>query len=367
MSQITFYPIGDADTCLIKARNKNIIVDFADMRDPTDSDDKRCKLSEWMRKDLGWPNTDTVDVVVFTHLDNDHINGSSEFFWLDYAEAYQGEGRVKIKEMWVPANAIVETGVEDEAWNIRAEARHRLKKGYGIKVFSRPEHLKEWFEKEGIDPKTRNSLICDAGQVVPGVTLGDNGVEFFIHAPFAERDGDVVLDRNDNSIVLHATFEEGTQALLTDDITQVSLDKIVETSERHNNHERLKWDLMKCPHHCSYLSLNEDKEKKGKTKTTPTEPIKRLLKYAKQNAKLVITSNIIENTDQVQPPHFQALNTYKEYLELVGGKHYVTMESPNKDNPQRLTFDVTYGGLRQITVSGITGDIAYSDHTPRNG
>src|SRR5262249_48363466 len=137
----------------------------------------------------------------------DHICGSTEFFYLRHAEKYQDDERVKIDEMWVPAAAITEEGLTGEAKILRTEARHRLKEGEGIRVFSRPEALKAWLEGEGLTLESRKHLITDAGQVIPGFTKETHGVEFFLHSPFAWRQDDgTLIDRNTCAIVVQATF-----------------------------------------------------------------------------------------------------------------------------------------------------------------
>ena len=65
------------------------------MRCEDDANDKRIDLPVVLKKDLG--TRDYVDVVAFTHLDDDHLKRSSEFFYLLHAKKYQGEGRIKIK------------------------------------------------------------------------------------------------------------------------------------------------------------------------------------------------------------------------------------------------------------------------------
>jgi hypothetical protein len=114
------------------------------------------------------------------------ISGSSDFFYLEHAAKYQTSGRIKIRELWVPAAAIIEEGCEDEDRIIRAEARYRLKMGKGIRVFSRPDKLKEWFENEGLTLESRAHLITDAGQLIPGFSLASDQVEFFVHSPFCD-------------------------------------------------------------------------------------------------------------------------------------------------------------------------------------
>jgi hypothetical protein len=72
---------------------------------------------------------------MFTHLDDDHIRGASNFFYMEHAQKYQdkvnGKSRIKMREMWVPAAVITEEGCTEEDRIIRQEARHRLKKGTG--------------------------------------------------------------------------------------------------------------------------------------------------------------------------------------------------------------------------------------------
>src|SRR5262245_8163095 len=111
-AKITFHPLGNADcTRFDLADNRKVLLDYANMRNSDDPSDKRIDLPSELKADLRAAQRDYYDVVCFTHLDNDHCCDSSEFFWFDYATKYQGEGRIKIKELWVPAAAICEEGV----------------------------------------------------------------------------------------------------------------------------------------------------------------------------------------------------------------------------------------------------------------
>ena len=52
---------------------------------------------------------------------------------------------MEVREIWVPANFIIETSLECESAKIiQKEARYRLKEGSRIKVFSRSEELTKW-------------------------------------------------------------------------------------------------------------------------------------------------------------------------------------------------------------------------------
>ena len=187
MITATFFNLGNADTCRLDLGNgKKLLFDHAHLKDAEDENDERIDLAKDLREDLEAAEKDHFDVVAFTHLDDDHINGATDFFHLDHAEKYQGEGRIKISELWVPAAVLIEKGLTEEAAVIRAEARHRLKEGYGIRVFSRPSALKKWLEDEGLTLESRKKFITDAGQLVPGFTKKTDGVEFFVHSPFAK-------------------------------------------------------------------------------------------------------------------------------------------------------------------------------------
>jgi len=165
MHKLTFYPLGNADCCLIDLENKKkILFDYANCKNPDDDEDKRVDLVSALKSDLEKDKRDYYDVVAFTHADDDHIGKFSEFFYLQHAEKYQEKGRIKINDLWVPAALIIEEGLEGEAAILRAEARYRLKEGKNIMVFSRPDRLKDWLEKEGIKPEERESLITDAGR-----------------------------------------------------------------------------------------------------------------------------------------------------------------------------------------------------------
>jgi glyoxylase-like metal-dependent hydrolase (beta-lactamase superfamily II) len=147
MHKMTFYPLGNADCCKIDLSNGGkLLFDYANMRDDEDEADLRINLAKALKDDLQDAKRQDFDVVAFTHADDDHIHGFSEFFYLEHAEKYQAEDRVKIKDLWVPAAIITEEGAEDEARILRTEARHRLKKGKGIRVFSRPDRLKDWLK-----------------------------------------------------------------------------------------------------------------------------------------------------------------------------------------------------------------------------
>ena len=359
-AKITFHPLGNADSTRFDlADGKKILVDYADVRNPDDPSDRRVDLPKELRNDLRNAGRDYFDVVLFTHLDDDHCHSAGDFFWLEHAKKYQEEGRIKIQELWVPAAAILEEGSKDSARIIRQEARFRLKQGSGVRVFSRPAKLREWLEKNGLTLKSREHLITDAGRYVPGFsTAGPERVQFFIHSPFGWRQNEEeVVDRNQDSVVFQATFLEGnreTQALFMSDIDHESIGQIVKTTNRKGNADRLLWDIFKVPHHCSYLSIGPEK---GVNETKPTDEMKWLCEtQGQKRSTMMSTSKLIpdkgsEEDKEPQPPHRQAAAYYKRVAREIDGAFKVTMDLPSSFRPKPSTIEITARGALLLRVS----------------
>jgi hypothetical protein len=368
-AKVTFYPIGNADSCRINlVSGRRLLIDFANVRDPKDPYDKRCDLAGELRRELDEANRDDMDVVCFTHLDNDHVKGSGEFFWLDHAACYQGADRIKIRELWVPAAAVTEEGAEDDARVIRQEARHRLKQGKGIKVFSRPERLHDLLASWGLTVADRASCIVDAGQTVPGFDKnGPDKAEFFVHSPFAWRLNDrEVEDRNEDAIMMQVTFVEGgveTYGILGSDLAYESLTKVVETTKRHKREHQLLWDFLKLFHHCSYLSLGPER---GKDETEAVPEVKWLFEEQSRDGCLIVsTSDPIpekgtEADKDVQPPHRQAANHHRRVVKDKDGQFKVTMEVPSVQRPKALVIEITAAGVSLLLAAPTAIGIATS-------
>jgi hypothetical protein len=372
MHKLNFFPLGNADCCRIDLDSgRKLLFDYANVRDPKDDKDKRCDLPALLMEDLELADKDNYEVAAFTHLDNDHCCGAPDFFYLEHADKYKIKGRPKIDELWVPAAALVEEGLEDDARVIRAEARYRFKQKKGIRVFSRPDRLKEWMKQENLDFDAHKHLITDAGKLVPGWAKATEGVEFFVHSPFAERtDKGEVIDRNDCSIVLQAWFSVGrreSRVILSADTSYDLWEAIVKMTRRYKNDARLEWDIFKLPHHCSYGSIGQDK---GKTETVPTTHTKWLFETQGHNGCVVIsTSKPIPADDaDKQPPHRQAANYYKS--KVTGpkdGEFKVTMEHPSIVKPEPLVIKIDdYGTTILKTIVGGSASVM-SRPAPRAG
>ncbi|MEI7578320.1 MAG: hypothetical protein WCK51_15640 [Armatimonadota bacterium] len=376
MHKVTYYPLDNAETLRIDINSnaRKVLVDYADVRDRNNKFDLRCDLPTLLKEDLKAAKRDYYDVVAFTHLDDDHVRGSGDFFHFEHASSRQGDGRIKMEEMWVPAFAVVESNLDGDSLTIRKEARYRLKelKGKGIRVFSAPGTLKDWFEKNGLDLEDykKRGIVIDAGKVVPTFSLEADNAEFFVHSPFASRTEDGVLHvRNMDAIVMQAVFNvsgQQTKFLITADVPHDQLDEIVRVTKLKKNESRLEWDIYDVVHHCSYLSLGPEK---GKDKTKPTENVQWLLDQGRSGGLLVSSSKWIPTDDSdSQPPHRQAAATYKDTASKIGGEFILTMEHPKKSAPEPLVIEITSLGAALKRAAVVTvGATATSQAAHRVG
>ena len=234
---------------------------------------------------------------------------------------------------------------QSDAKIIRAEARYRLKEGYGIKVFAAPDTLMDWLEDQDIAYDDVADLIVHAGQIIdlPG-SLGDE-MQVFVHAPFSD-DSEEVQDKNDPSIVLQVRLfndDRETNLLITGDTPYQVLDKIVDISKSNGNESYLAWDVYDIPHHCSYTGLNEKGEKEVRV-LTPTDNVQWLLKQGGKSAYVV--ASCWKVTEETSPPHMCAKRAYEEYT-TSDVKFLATMEHipTGGVKPTPIIFEIDSMGL----------------------
>ena len=374
-AKIHFFPLGNADTQRIDlADGRKILVDYANKRNSQDNDDLRCDLPKELKIDLRKAGRSYYDAVCITHIDSDHCKGFGEFFWLEHAKKYQSDDRIKIDELWVPAAAVLEENLKGDARLIRAEARHRFKKGRGVRVFSRPKRMKKWMEDNELDYEKHKHLIVTAGSLVPGYKKEESAqAEFFVHCPFAWRsDENTVIDRNEESIVMQVTFREGgrdSYLLLGSDVNHDTISAIVSLTKSHGNEDRLLWDLLKICHHCSYKALGSER---GEDQTKATPDVEWLFEtQGRERGVMVSTSWKIpekgtEDDKDKLPPHRQAANYYRSVAKDLNGDFVVTMEKPSEAKPRPFGFKITAQGVAAIIGASMVSTSVAAE-TPRAG
>lgn len=379
--RVRFYPVGNGDTSqIVLSAGRRVLFDFCHRGKSEDEETPEIDLKAKLADELTQARRDYFDVVAFTHADLDHIQGSTEFFELQHADKYQGGGRIKINELWMPAAMLLEEATIDKKGDefvvLRQEGRHRLLEGKGILVFSRPPALIDWLTEKLKErkepPSARDHLFVDAGRLVPGFSLAQDGAEFFCHSPFIKHSAGGDIIRNEAALVFNVRFaaDGATYDLLQiGDAEWEVLDDIVAATKAHQNESRLNWSLFNIPHHCSYLALSDEK---GEKETIPKPSIKELLLHGQADAYVVSSSRPIPDTkaayDELQPPHIQARKAYERHLKEVGGRKFlVTMEEPNATHPEPLEFEITGGGVSWSRAGAVGAAAVAASRPPRAG
>lgn len=340
-----------------------MLIDYAHSKKSEDCDDEKIVLDREIRRKLNHYNP-RIDVVAFTHADEDHTRGAADFFAFEYADKYRSKSRVSIGELWVPAAMIVEEGLKGDDRAIRQEARYRLKKGQGVRVFSCPGLLDDWLSREGVDKASSQRCVAiTAGNVIPKFDLLNDGLEVFVHSPFASRDGNGLQSRNDGSLFLHLTFAidgRKTRVMMGSDTTWDVLEDIIRITKYYKREERLKWDIYRVSHHCSYLSLSPDK---GEEVTIPSESIDWLFNQGSIGSYIISSSNpITSGEDSIHPPHRQAANYYRQKARSLDGEFLVTMEYPNVYLPRPMVFTISAHGITfERVATSVTDSMVIND------
>lgn len=364
----TTFPLNNADSALLTlVDGRRLLFDFADVG-KSPSSEVEFDLDDAIRSDLRAANRTALDVLCITHVDRDHCFGFADTFWLEHAAKFQSDDRIRIDELWVPAAAIIEEGLDEEcAIHVQKEAQHRLLNGYGIKVFSTPKNLEKWLGRRGLSLSDRIDCFVKAGEIVAGYHMDDEGgAEFFAHCPLKwiqDSDGEVI--RNEHSIVLQATIRVGsrdTRILLGSDIDSETISEIVRATRRHGNAERLEWDVLHLFHHCSYKALNKDDRGDDVGKTTPVDDVAWFIEQQGRDRSIIISpSKKIPSKgskeDDAQPPHPEAAAYYRSIQRSREGQFLVTMDDPNK--PLKITI-TAFGAQLALTTAALIGTGAAS-------
>lgn len=361
---ITFYPVGSGDTSLIIANEDSdspfvMLVDYC--RRPREgfpdiAEKLKSKLDELGRED--------VDVLVVTHLDSDHVSGIEEFIKLRWMNNGTSSGNFHARELWIPAAALLEEGLEGSARRIRQEARYRLRheNGWGLKVFSESDALKEFFdgdENKG-RPRTpdevRDRVVVHAGREVSHTAMINAGLRVFTHSPFAhvqDVEGETV--RNRDAIAFQARFHVGpgvspVHAMFYSDLKHEDLVHVRLVTQSHDNNERLQYDILKTPHHSSYLSLWPNRE----SITTDEEPghytvdddIEFLFEASASSRPIIISSSCAsaENNGS-NPPHEEALSYFKQVADAKYGQFIITDAHPSETHHTPLVVNINNSGV----------------------
>lgn len=347
-----FWPVGNGDSTTIVVDDQHVIqIDICDLVAAREDGAPVAAIVDRLVEILPTDEDGNPYLAVFilTHADRDHCLGFQDL--LD---------RVTIGEIWATPKLwreYTEEGKADElcedaqAFHAEAERRvkavkdaigegHEVASGDRIRVIGYDtDHSKHAYSE------LPGEYLTYPGQSVTALDGEDMSETFeaFIHAPFKD---DCASARNDTSVAMQITLRNGGgaegHALFFGDLAYETLMKIFDYSETKQRPERLAWDVLLAPHHCSKKVMYVVEEGKETLKEDVVEAISR---HASQFAVIVASSAPFPEKDSagLNPPHLMARNRYAELVDVLP-----TAEYPDELDSQPIVFGLSEAGLELV-------------------
>ena len=342
---------GDSSTISVIEDEVCIQVDLRHTQKGEDEDEKPEDvidvLTDLLPEKDGEPY---LSAFLLTHPDEDHCSGFEQF--LDEVEIGEIIHTPQIFEQYEDDEEL-----SDDAKSFREECERRRDEtidedgdpGSGDRVLI--VGYSETFEKPEYQdfPEEFRKVAGDTITKIDGEELEE--AEFFVHGPLKGEYGD---DRNDSSLSFQLCLEsengqESLECLFFGDRSSATIESIVEETEDHSNQERLDWNVLLSPHHCSKKALY----KKEDDTEQPHDDVIDALRDGEQEVSYVVAScravdedgnSVFTDGDNDDPPHQKARNRY--YTMLDEEEDFLcTGEHPDTDDPSALIIRLGDDGI----------------------
>lgn len=336
---------------------KRLMIDIDIRAAADDEDDDTPDVAGQLRKkleDLGRDDKGRlyVDAFLLTHPDRDHISGLKKHFHLgppgDWSKTAD---KILIREQWsspiVFRRASKDHKLCDDACDWSAEARRRVKK-------YRDEGTQQDGNRilimgEDIDGKTDDigdiTIKTDAEfSTICGST--DESFEARLLAPLKAKDDEEeeVITKNNSSVILRIDVKVAkvvkAKYLVGGDADVAIWEKLWDRNK--NQADRLEYDVLIAPHHCSWRSLSYDSWSEKGEKAKVNDAARSALGQARDGALIISSSKQIKD-DEDDPPCIRAKREYDAILEDANGEFKCVADGAG-DKP--LTIEISSSGTK---------------------
>lgn len=336
-----FWPVGTGDSTTIVISETEIMqIDLNDKLMADEEGNEHIPIVDELVAKLPEVNgRPYLSCFVLTHPDLDHCRGFSDL--LD---------RVDIGEIWHTPRIFREYEdtykLSEDAQAFRAEAHRRAERsieaggdpgsgnrvriiGYaselfepGERYFGFPEH--DFYTRPG------NSIYMLDGVDVSG------RFEAFIHAPFKASLADA---RNETSLAMQIAIGSGTgmRGLFLGDLSYPSVMQVFDETHRHGNEDKLQWNVLLAPHHCSKKVMYENN-------VLQQDVLDEFAASQLSPGYIVSSSNEFKGRNESgdNPPHRVARNRYEE---IVNNDFVCTGEVSTPEEVRPIIFSSTDWGI----------------------
>jgi hypothetical protein len=354
----SLFKVDNGDMVLFETESGRRIVTDINIREAADDeDDETPDVAKQLRKkfDRDEKGRLFVDAFLNTHPDADHIRGLFKHFHLgDPSTWVKADDKIIIREMWSSPIVFRRARAKDEdhvlcedaeAW--RDEARRRANKYKKDRTAEDGNRI--LILGEDVDGKTDDleDILVRVDEVFSKI-CGANDASFearlLAPMPADDEEEEEVLTKNNSSVIMRLDLKlsKVTRArfLLGGDAEVAIWDRIWERNK--NWPERLQYDVLIAPHHCSWHSLSYDSWSEKGEKAKVSEPARSALGQPLDGALIVASSKTIKD-DENDPPCIRAKREYIDVLDPVKGEFKCVADGPG-DDP--LTIEVSSEGPR---------------------
>lgn len=360
-ARVTFFPVGCGDMTLVKTDADEYILIDCHIRvsaDDPDNDDVP-DVAQQLRDRLPRDDNDRpyVDAMMLSHPDRDHCCGLSAHFHMGPIDDYPANSdKIVVREMWsspiVFRRASRNHVLCDDAKAWAKEARRRVARFRSLGYC--PDNERILIMGEDVDGKTDDlgQILVKADDSWTTVNGADNGkFSALLLAPVISGDEEEegTLSKNNSSIISRMRIASGGTAdacnfLAGGDAEVAIWEKLWDRNGDHAD-ERLAYDLLLAPHHCSWHSLSWDSWSKLGEKAQVSEDARAALGQARDGAVIVASSKTITDDDS-DPPCIRAKREYEDILSDVSGGEFICVADVGSEP---LEYDVKPGGLTRVT------------------
>ena len=363
-ASLSFFPVGNGDMTLVETEGGyRILIDMNIRADADDPDDDTPDVAKELRDKLVRDSTGRlyVDALLVSHPDEDHCRGLRNHFHLGSPDEWSNRtDKILIREIWSSPMAFRRASRHhvlcDDAKAFNSEARRRVRRhrespwqsGDGDRILILGE------DEDGKTDDLQNILVR-VDEEFSRINGGyDDSMQARLLAPLpaADVDDEDLLSKNNSSTVLRFSLKDGgiedkCRFLTGGDAGVVVWEKLW---GRHVwQADRLSYDILLCPHHCSWHSLSHDSWSKLREKGEVSQDALNALSQARDGATIVASSNPIKDDDN-DPPCIGAKRKYEEIAEDAAGSFECVGGRPSKKSPGVMEFEIGAHGLRQKTA-----------------
>lgn len=351
---VVFWPVGNGDAITVVIDDETVLQIDVNHYETANDDGNDCvpvvdRLVEVLpRPDpKGKP---ILQALAITHHDADHCSGFSRLI-----------EEIEVCELWITLRSFVEEkdqpggltdvgqAVYDEACRRRAAevAAHasgeRAAPGDRLRVIGNASVL------EDPDWSTfPTELLTSAGQCIPDINGQDKSdvIDLFVHTPFrSDQESD---ERNSTSLGLQVTLWAGDcerRFLLLGDLAHEQIEAFFDKSEAVGNEDRLHWDVLLAPHHCSHAAVRAKNADGNYEDARAADDLRR---YASGDARVIASCKPFGAGDDL-PPHDDAKAIY---VDIVGDDSFhATADFAQGSESDPLTIEVSDSDCGRISES----------------